>query len=205
MGVLGRDRPFLPGSAGQRPPPLFAGRTCGARAPVLPRWPCHRNRASGGFCHSRQVGACPPFFPQCLQHCSCASGGPFFSALPEKNGEKRGALGRVDFYRSTTTEAPKFVTSCKRTSSPARNYVCPARQSNTPNLQAVASEAVPTIPTASKTKAAPTYSPELPSLRTNFQQKTGNSAAPCPAVTRNKSSLRLRRNRTALPPRSPGG
>ena len=125
--VFGTPQPclrrILPKSAGLRPSPLFAGRTCGARAPVLPRCSEHRNRASGG---------------------------PFFSALPEKNGEKRGALGRVDFYRSTTTEAPKFVTSCKRTSSPARNYPLHARQSDSPNLPLAASEAVPTMPPAQK-------------------------------------------------------
>ena len=170
----------------------------------MPQCLQHCSCASGGFCRNRQVGACPPFFPQCLQHCSCASGGPFFSALPEKNGEKRGALGRVDFYRTTTTEAPKFVTSCKRTYSPKRNYPLQARQSDSPNLQLVASEPVPTIPTASKTKVTPACSPKLPSLRTSFQPSTGNSAAPCPAVTRNKSSSRLRRNRTAVPSRSPG-
>ena len=114
-----------------------------AKAVPLPRWSDHRN---------------------------CASGGPFFSALPEKNGEKRGAGARFDFYRITTTEATKFVTSCKRTSSPARNYVCPARQSNTLNLQVVASEAVPTIPTASKAKVTPACSRELPTLRTNSRR-----------------------------------
>ena len=151
------------------------------------------------ICHSRQVGACPPFLPQCLQHCTCASGGPFFSALPEKNGEKRGALGRVDFYRTATTEAPKLATSCKRTSSPARNYVCPARQSNAPNLPLVASESLPTMPTTSKTKVTPTFSPELPTLRTNSRLPRATAQRFAPAVTRNKSSSRLRRTRSAVP------
>ena len=88
----------------------------------------------------------------------------------------------MDFYRTATTEATKLVTGCKRTNSPKRNYPLQARQSDSPNLPLVASEQVPTIPTASKTKAAPTYSPELPHLRTNFQRSTGNSAALCPAA-----------------------
>ena len=73
-----------------------------------------------------------------------------FFCLARKKSAKKRRWTRFDFYRTATTESPKFVTSCKRTSVSARNYVCPARQSNTPNLQVVASEAVPTIPTAQK-------------------------------------------------------
>ena len=102
------------------------------------------------FCHSRQACARPPFLPRWSDHRNRASGGPFFSALPEKNGEKRGALGRVDFYRITTTDTPKFVTSCKRTSASKRNYPLQARQSNTPDLPLAASEQVQTMPPAQK-------------------------------------------------------
>ena len=150
-----------------------------------------------GFAY-RPCGAKSPLLPQCLQHCTCASGGPFFSALPEKNGEKRGALGRVDFYRTATTEAPKFAASCKRTPSPARNYVCPARQRT-----ALTCKSLP----QNKCKQCPQLKNQEPrhvfagtaDPRNQLSSKSGNSAAPCPAVTRNIYSSRLRRNRTAVP------
>ena len=122
--------------------------------------------------------------------------------MPEKSQQKRGAGARFDFYRTTTTEAAKFVTSCKRMSASARNYVCPARQSNTPNLQVVASEALHTIPTASKTKTAPTFSPELPTLRTNSRLPRATAKRFAPQQSRNIYSSRLRRNRTAVQPPS---
>ena len=40
--------------------------------------------------------------------------------------------------------------------------------------------------------------------KNQLSSKSGNSAAPCPAVTRNIYSSRLRRNRSAVPSRSPG-
>ena len=48
-------------------------------------------------CGPPLAGAHRPSFPICTglplirQHCNCRSAGPFFSVLPEKNGEKRGA------------------------------------------------------------------------------------------------------------------
>ena len=58
----------------------------------------------------------------------------FFCLARKKSAKKRRFRTRFDFYRTATTEAPKFAASCKRTYSPARNYVCPARQSDSPNL-----------------------------------------------------------------------
>ena len=155
----------------ERPSPLFAYRPCGAGAPLLPR---------------------------CLQHRNRASGGPFFSALPEKNGEKRGALGRVDFYRTATTEATKFVTSCKRTSSPARNYVCPARQRAAQTCHSLPQNRCKQCPQLKNQELCNVFAGTA-DPKNQLSSKSGNSAALCPAVKRNKSSSRLRRTRTAGP------
>ena len=56
----------------------------------------------------------------------------------------------------------------------------------------------------SKTKKPATCSPELPYLRTSFQQKRATAQRLAPQQARNIYSSRLRRNRSAVPSRSPG-
>ena len=160
----------------------------GAGAPLFPRWPHLR-------CEVTAFASVFAALHLCLRRLT-------FFCLARKKSAKKRRRTRFDFYRTATTEAPKFVTSCKRTNSPKKNYVCPARQSDSPNLQVVASEAVPTIPTASKTTTAPTYSPKLPSLRTNSRQNRATAKRLAPQQARNKSGSRLRRNRTAVQPPS---
>ena len=101
--------------------------------------------------------------------------------MPEKSQQKRGA-GRV----STSTALPLLKPPNQQLVSNER----PLPQGTTSSLLA---RELPKLATrclrtgannapSSKTKNPVTFSPELPHLRTNFQLRMGNSAAPCPAA-----------------------
>ena len=91
----------MPWTAGWCASPVFAGRTCGARAPFLPQCLQHCSCASGGFCRNRQASARHRF---CLGGRATATVPPaadFF--LPcQKKVSKKEALERV----STSTALP---------------------------------------------------------------------------------------------------
>ena len=141
---------------------------------------CPGGRASGGLAIVGRLAPVTVFTPVAAPPQPCLRRLTFFCLARKKSAKKRRRT-RLDFYRTATTEAPKFVTSCKRTYSPKRNYPLQARQSNAPNLPLAATEQVHTIPTTSKAKTAPTCSPKLPHLRNQLPAKHGQqrSALPC--------------------------
>ena len=110
----------------------------------------------------------------------------------------------MDFYRTTTTEAPKPATSFKQTYSPKRNYPLQARQRAALTCHSLPQNHCKQCPQL-KNQGRTYVFAGTAVTKNQLSSKSGNSAAPCPAVKRNKSSSRLRRNRSALPPRSPGG
>ena len=68
----------------------------------------------------------------CAGMARCASGGPFFSVLPEKNGEKRGAGERNSAYAQKRHIASAYYSPMAR---PARNALRAAIESGFPSAR----------------------------------------------------------------------